>query len=69
MSFQTNIPCPDCGSNILIDSTLLLSGEKFACTNEACSAVLSLDESSISQVKDAFEKYEDLKRKSQESAS
>lgn len=62
MSFQTKIPCPDCGTDILVDSMLLLGGHSFSCTG--CAAVISLDESSAAQVKETLEAFEKLKQES-----
>ena len=64
MSFQSVVPCPDCGSDIHIDSNLLLSGSSFKCSNQHCGVAISLDESSLGEVKDAFEKFEELKEES-----
>ncbi len=64
MSFQTKVPCPDCGTEIPIDSHLLLSGSSFKCPNEHCGVAISLDESSVSEVQSAFNRFEDLKETS-----
>lgn len=65
MSFHHSIPCPDCGSDILIESTQLLSGGSFRCTNANCTVAISLDDpKSVSTVTSAFEKFEKLKEES-----
>ena len=64
MNFQSTIACPCCGSDIHISSQLLISGASFSCSNESCDAVISLDSSSAETVKNAFDKYSELKETS-----
>ena len=64
MSFQSTISCPDCGSDIHLDSHLLLCGSSFKCTNASCHVSISLDNRSMEDVKDAFDKFNALKEKS-----
>ena len=62
MSVQSVIPCPDCGSNIHIDSTLLLAGQSFKCTNEACTTSIALQPQEVAVVSEAIDKFETLKQ-------
>lgn len=61
MSFQSTIPCPDCGGAIHFDSQLLSSGHKFACSTESCGARISLHTHEKPVVEHAFTKFEALK--------
>lgn len=66
MSFQTSIQCPDCGSPVYIESTLLLSGQSFSCSNKDCDVSISLSASDMQKVSDTFDKYEGLKQQAVE---
>ena len=61
MSVKSQIACPDCGSPIYIESTLLLAGQSFNCTNEQCSVSISLSSSETQRVSDAYQKFEDIR--------
>lgn len=56
---QQSIPCPVCRTPILFDVRLLLSGDKFCCTN--CGATISLSQSSVDTVGDAMRKLDRLR--------
>lgn len=64
MSIQSTIQCPDCGSPIVIDSILLLSGHNFKCSNSQCGVSISLSQDDHQKVADAFQQYESLKQES-----
>lgn len=64
MSIQSVIPCPDCGSDIHMDSTLLLAGNSFSCVNEACKSSIAINPSEIAMVTEAINKFEELKKTS-----
>ena len=66
MSVQSVIPCPDCGSNIHIDSQLLLAGQSFSCVNPSCTASIAIQPSQIATVSEAVDKFEKLKKDSLE---
>lgn len=68
MSVQTTINCPDCNSEILIDSMLLLSGSSFKCPNENCDTSIALASEDIPKVSKAFAGFEQLKAQSLEHA-
>lgn len=61
MSVQSVIPCPDCGSNIHIDSNLLLAGQSFKCTNQSCTTSISIQPQEVPVVSEAIDKFENLK--------
>lgn len=61
MSVQSVVACPDCGSDIHIDSVLLLGGAKFQCTNPQCGVSISIAGESVSAAKAAIEEFEKLK--------
>lgn len=59
MNFQQNIPCPDCGESIPIDSGLLLQGHEFTCPG--CLVSISLAAESKGIVKESLHKFNNLK--------
>lgn len=61
MSVKTSVSCPDCNSPIYIESTLLLSGQTFNCSNENCSVAISLGAGDQEKVANAFQQYEDMR--------
>jgi predicted RNA-binding Zn-ribbon protein involved in translation (DUF1610 family) len=68
MSFQSKLPCPDCGQDILIESSLLLAGSSFSCPNRECGVTIKLDTASLPQVKSAYEQFEQLKQSALDAA-
>lgn len=62
MSFQININCPDCGSPIPVESTLLIGGGSFSCPNQACGVSISLSSADIPKVAEAFDGVEQLRQ-------
>lgn len=56
---QQSIPCPVCRTPIMFDVNLLISGEKFCCTN--CGAAISLSSSSVDTVSNAMKKLGKLR--------
>ena len=62
MSVQSVIPCPDCGSNIHIDSTLLLAGQSFKCTNPNCTVSIAIQPQEVPTVSEAIDKFQELKQ-------
>ena len=69
MNYHANVPCPDCGQNIPIESTLLIQGANFKCPNEQCNIAISLDASSGAQVQQAYEQLDKLKNDSLKDAN
>ncbi len=61
---QQSIPCPVCRTPIIFDVNLLISGEKFCCTN--CGAAISLSKSSVDTVSDAMRKLNKLQGEKKE---
>lgn len=61
MSVQSQITCPDCGSPIFIESTLLLAGKTFNCSNEQCSVAISLSSTETEKVSNAFQQFETMR--------
>lgn len=61
MSFQSQIPCPDCGHLIYLETTLLVSGAKFTCSNSSCGVSISLSSEDRSTVANTLIKYQSLK--------
>lgn len=56
---NTKISCPDCNSDILINTTQLLSGSKFYCP--CCKLVVGLAEESKCLVSGALNELEKIK--------
>ena len=61
MSTNSTIKCPDCGSDIQIEVTLLLQGGRFRCNNANCNVSISLSSESETEATAAYEKLESLK--------
>ncbi len=61
MSISTQITCPDCQSPIYIESSLLVIGQSFKCSNKQCSTSISLAVSDLQKVTDAFTKFEEIR--------
>ncbi|SHO58657.1 hypothetical protein VQ7734_04429 [Vibrio quintilis] len=61
MSIQSKIDCPDCGTPIHFESTLLLAGKKFSCPNPDCHTSISLAPSEVSTVSEAFGQFEKIR--------
>ncbi|ADZ91889.1 hypothetical protein Marme_2658 [Marinomonas mediterranea MMB-1] len=61
MSIKSTIDCPDCGSPIYFESTLLISGQSFTCSNSNCGTSISLSSEETNVVANAFEKFEKIK--------
>ena len=55
---QTQIGCPDCGNTIPIDTKLLLSGQRFMCSQ--CSLSVSLASESHTIVQQAVRGFDKL---------
>ena len=58
---QQSLPCPVCQTQIVFDVNGLIRGEKYTCPN--CNSSIGLGEESKSSVKEAMDKFEDLKKK------
>lgn len=56
-----SINCPNCGSTIYFSSEGLLRGESFHCSK--CQCTIRLPHSSCEILKDAIDKFNDLKEK------
>ena len=56
---QSQIQCPDCSGNILIDTQLLLAGQSFSC--QRCRAQVALASESKGQVDKAVKEFEQLR--------
>lgn len=69
MSVKTEINCPDCHSLILIESTLLLGGQSFKCSNPNCHTSISLSLSEKDKVTQAFNKFENIRQNAVEQIS
>ena len=69
MSVQSQIACPDCGSPIVIESSLLLAGQSFSCSNEKCSVSISLAASETEKVSNAFQQFETMRDKAKAQAN
>ncbi|GLQ73450.1 hypothetical protein, partial [Vibrio penaeicida] len=61
MSIKSKVDCPDCGMPIHFESSLLLSGQAFPCSNPACGVTLSLTGTDKAVVSDAFNKFETMR--------
>jgi len=61
MSINTKINCPDCNTPIPIESSLLLAGHSFKCTNSGCSTAISLSFSESEKVAEAYKKMQGLR--------
>ena len=55
-----NISCPHCQHPIPVVISLLLSGQKFTCSN--CQATISMTQESSTVVERAYVKYASLKK-------
>ncbi len=62
MSVKTTVNCPDCGSPIYIESTLLLAGQRFSCSNEQCGTAISLSTEDTTKVENAYNEYENIRQ-------
>lgn len=62
MSVKTKIDCPDCQSPIYIESTLLLAGQSFKCSNPNCRTSISLSLSETEKVAQAFNQFENIRQ-------
>ena len=69
MSVHSQVACPDCGSPIFIESSLLLTGQSFKCSNEKCSVALSLDMSETDKVSKAYDEFENIRDQARSQAS
>lgn len=58
---KTAINCPDCGSPIPVESTLLLAGQKFECPNPQCGTSIALSPADTDKVAAAISEFENLK--------
>ena len=54
-----SIPCPDCKTNIPFNLGLLIQGKMFTCPN--CGAKIGIARDSVSTVKEAKHKFDELK--------
>lgn len=61
MISEQAIPCPVCQTKIQFDARALVQGHKFSCSN--CGAVVGISQEAIKEAGDAFNTYEELKRK------
>lgn len=68
MNFKTSVGCPDCGTPIEIESTLLLSGCKFNCANPTCNVAISLTDNDKGRVMRAFEQFAKVRSEAVEQA-
>jgi len=68
MSVKTEINCPDCQSPIIIESSLLLAGQSFKCSNPKCHTSISLSLSETQKVAQAFNKFEEIRQDAVEQA-
>ncbi|TKD09806.1 hypothetical protein [Polyangium fumosum] len=57
----SQIPCPNCGTPIVIDANLLLAGKRFSCTG--CDATVALGAASIPTVSHAVDEFNALRRR------
>ncbi|PCK07276.1 MAG: hypothetical protein COA42_15060 [Alteromonadaceae bacterium] len=56
---QQKMPCPACGNEIIFDTYMLMAGQAFSCGQ--CHASIGVATSSVPVVKDAMEKFEQIK--------
>lgn len=61
MTVKSQIECPDCRSPIYIESTLLLAGKSFKCSNQNCGTTISLSLSETEKVAQAFNKFQEIR--------
>lgn len=61
MSIKSTVNCPDCGSPIYIESSLLLAGHKFSCTNPQCSVSIAISSSEIEKVSETYTSFQSMK--------
>ena len=61
MSIKSSITCPDCGTPIHIESSLLLAGHKFSCSNKECSVSISISTEDIEKVSRTYKDFEDMR--------
>ena len=61
MTVKSQIECPDCQSPIYMESTLLLAGHSFKCSNPNCGTTISLSLSETEKVSKAFQKFEKIR--------
>lgn len=59
MNQVQSIPCPDCQTPIPFDINLLIQGSQFTCPR--CKASIGIAQESLSQVKNAKEKFDEMK--------
>lgn len=64
---QSQIPCPQCGGNIILDTHLLLAGQKFSC--QQCHAQVGLSPQSQPDVAQAVQGFEALQRQKSQVAN
>ncbi|MGV6811319.1 MAG: hypothetical protein ACWA47_03665 [Brevirhabdus sp.] len=57
----SEIPCPDCGTMIPIDTRLLIEGMQFQCPNPKCRAEIALSQPSAGITEETMKKFEQLK--------
>ena len=62
MNQMKEIPCPNCGGQILFDPELLVGGQSFSCND--CRSTISIAQGSISQAREAMDKFNTLKNNS-----
>lgn len=56
---NSSIACPECGTDIVVDVNLLLSGQKFSCTN--CQTAIQLERSSQKVAETAMDQFKRVK--------
>ncbi|ALU45748.1 MULTISPECIES: hypothetical protein [Pseudoalteromonas] len=61
MSIKSKIDCPECGVPIHFESSLLLAGQAFSCSNPSCGVTISLTATDKEVVSDAFDKFEQMR--------
>jgi len=61
MTIQAEIPCPDCGNKVFVNTGLLLTGSRFSCSNPSCGVSVSLHKSSYQVAATAVEQFEQMK--------
>ncbi len=61
MNFHHNINCPDCSHPIPIETTLLLAGQSFSCSNPQCHVSITLSSTEVDRVANAFDQLSSLR--------
>lgn len=62
MTKSQQLPCPNCGSMILFDAKLFVTGMSFSCSNPTCHTSVNISPTSLEQAKDVLDNYESQKQ-------